>query len=248
MNFRFLSALPAAALFACGGGNPPRNEPAPDLAPDVATLCEGITNAYDCGRRVEQYQIGRLPQYASRTGDTLLVRLATGAVARFVDRNVEDETGVWYVYHAFLPAVAYHVVHVLLYEGTGYQAVNHMNGDVVNVHGPPVVSPDGRRFATASEDLEAGYNPTAIQIWRLDAQGAVLEWTLEPGDGTRSAEDDPWGPHDLRWVTPTEIRVRQVRFDIETNVRRVGGEVVIRLTNGEWRVSNDGNIGSQAAG
>jgi hypothetical protein len=140
--------------------------------------------------------------------------------------------------------VSYHVIQVLLYEGTGYQALDHENGHMVTVHAPPVVSPDGHRFATASEDLEAGYNPTAIQIWRLEELGAVLEWTLEPGEVSMSPEDDPWGPHDLRWITPTEIRVEQVRFDAETNVRRVGGEVVIRLTNGEWRVLNQGNIGS----
>jgi len=244
VKVRLIFAVPAAALLACGSGSPPRNDPAPDSSPDVAALCQGVINAYDCGRRVEQYQLGRLPQYASRTGDTLFVHLAAGRQTQFVDRSVEDETGVWYAYHAFLPTVGYHVVQVLLYEGTGYQAVGHLNGNVVTVHAPPIVSPDGRRFATASEDLEAGYNPTAIQIWRLEELGAVLEWTLEPGEGPTSPDNDPWGPHDLRWITPTEIRVEQVRFDTETNVRRVGGEVVIRLTNGEWRVLNPGNIGS----
>jgi hypothetical protein len=231
-------------LVACGGGSPSRNEPAPDRSPNVTALCRGVANAYDCGRRVEQYQLGRLPQYAFRTGDTLFVRLAAGRQIQFVDRGVEDETGVWYAYHAFLPTVGYHVVQVLLYEGTGYQMVSHENGSVASVHAPPIVSPDGGRFATASEDLEAGYNPTAIQIWRLGELGAVLEWTLEPADAPAPPEGDPWGPHALSWITPTEIRVEQVRVDVETNIRRVAGEVVIRLTNGEWRVLNEGNIGS----
>ena len=241
MKFHFISTTSAAALlFACGGNNPPRNEPAPDLT----VLCQGVSNAYDCGRRVEQYQLERRPQNARRAGDTLVVLLAEGQEARFVDRNIEDDTGVWHTYHGFLATVGYHVVHVLLYEGTGYQVVGHATGNMVPVHAPPVVSPDGRRFATASEDLESGYNPTAIQIWRLDPVAAVLEWTLEPAGGSIPPDGDAWGPHDIRWITPAEIRVVQVRYDVETNVRRVGGEVVLRLTNGEWRVFTEGNIGS----
>ena len=104
--------------------------------------------------------------------------LAEGQEARFLDRNIEDDTGVWYTYHGFLAAVGYHVVHVLLYEGTGDLGGGHATGNIVPVHAPPVVSPEGRSFATASEDLESGYNPTAIQIWRLDPVAAG--WTLVP--------------------------------------------------------------------
>ncbi|MCZ6917807.1 MAG: hypothetical protein O7I93_13605 [Gemmatimonadetes bacterium] len=245
MNAHLMSTVPAAAmLVACSSGSPPRSEPAPDMSPDIAALCQGVINAYECGRRVEQYQLARLPQYAARTGDTLVVRLAAGQEARFVDRNVQDASGVRYAYHEFLPAMGYHVVQVLLYEGTGYQLVGHATGNIVPVHAPPLVSPDGRRFATASEDLESGYNPTAIQIWRLDGHAAVLEWTLEPAGGPIRPAPDGWGPHDMRWITPTELRVMQVRLDAETNVRRVEGEVVIRLTNGEWSVLNQSDIGS----
>jgi hypothetical protein len=234
----------------CGGGasRPPALEPAPatvsrdPTAPrpaDYRGLCRGQTNEYACGRAIERFQIERAPERVARRGDTLIVRLADGNAATFVNRNVEDDTGVWYTYREYLPAVHYHLVAAHLYEGTAYVLTHHDTGGRARIQALPVFSPDGARFATASEDLESGYNPTAIQIWRVVETAFVLEWSFEPaGDPVRHSEE-AWGPGELRWISPTEIRVQRVRFDPETYARSVDGDVVIRLVGGRWRVVDD---------
>ena len=124
-----------------------------------------------------------------------------------------------------------------LNEGMGYLLVNHGTGDLVRIHALPIVSPDGRRFATASEDLESRYVPNAIQIWRIAENAVVLEWSLEPAGDPVVITPDAWGPANLRWTSPTEIRVQKVTYDPETFQKLIGDEVAIRRIRGRWRVS-----------
>lgn len=212
---------------------------APPRPTDFRRLCRNQTNEYDCGRVIERFQIDRSPRTVARRGDTLIVRLAGGNQATFVNRNVEDGTGIWYTYREYLPAVRCHLVGAHLYEGTAYVLAHHNSGARVRIQALPVFSPNGERFATASEDLESRYNPTEIQIWRLAENAMVLEWSLAPAGDPVSHTDDAWGPGELRWISPTEIRVQRVLFDPETYARTVGEDVVIRLVRGRWRVVDD---------
>ena len=234
-----------ALLAACGGGAPPRPEPTPlPTAPpptppprvDLTPLCRGIPDTYACGRVVERYQISRAPHFASRNGDTLTVRLGRSRVKSFVDEDSEHENGVSYTYREFIPEIEHHLVHAHLYEGTGYLLVSHRTGDMLRIHAPPIFSPDGNRFATASEDLESRYNPNEIQIWRIGESAIVLEWSLAPAENPVVIAPGAWGPKNLRWISPTEIRVQKVTFDPDTFTRTEGEDVVIRLVRGRWRV------------
>ncbi len=195
-------------------------------------------NAYDCGRAIERYQVMRASQFFSRTGDTLEVRLADQTTT-FIDKDVDDETGLWYTYRELVPGVAYHLVQAYLYEGTAFLLISHRTGDVVRVQALPIFSPDGNRFATASEDLEARYNPNEIQIWRITESAIVREWSLEPAGNPVTFTPDAWGPTNLRWISSTEIRVQKVTFDPETFTRAVGEDVVIRRVRGRWTIQRD---------
>lgn len=229
----------------CGGGTPPPEPaptppPAPRPAPppraDLAPLCHGLANSYDCGQAIERYQLRRTPQLFTRTGDTLAVHLAGRQRATFVNKDLEHENGVSYTYREFIPEIEQHLVHAHLYEGTGYLLVSHRTGDMVRIQAPPIFSPDGNRFATASEDLESRYNPNEIQIWRIGESAIVLEWSLEPAGNPVVIAPGAWGPKNLRWISPTEIRVQKVTFDPATFTRTEGEDVVLRLVRGRWRV------------
>ena len=231
-----------AMLAACGGGAPPRPEatppppPAPPPRVDLTPLCRAIPDTYVCGRAIERYQIRRAPHFVSRNGDTLAVRLGRSRLRTFVDKGLEHESGVSYTYREFIPKIGYHLVHAHLYEGTGYLLVSHRTGDMVRIQAPPIFSPDDNRFATASEDLESRYNPNEIQIWRIGENAIVLEWSLEPAGNPVVITPDAWGPKNLRWISPTEIRVQKVTVDPDTFTRTEGDDVVIRLVRGRWRV------------
>ena len=234
-----------AMLAACGSGAPPRPEPtplpatpppAPPPRVNLTPLCRGVPDTYACGRAIERYQIRRAPRFVSRNGDTLNVRLGRSRLKTFVDKDLEHESSVSYTYREFIPEIEHHLVHAHLYEGTGYLLVSHRTGDMLRIHAPPIFSPDGNRFATASEDLESRYNPNEIQIWRIGESAIVLEWSLAPAENPVVIAPGAWGPKNLRWISPTEIRVQKVTVDPDTFTRTEGEDVVIRLVRGRWRV------------
>ncbi len=234
-----------AMLAACGSGAPP--QPGPTLPPtppppappprvDLTPLCRGIPDTYACGRAIERNQIRRAPRFVSRNGDTLTVRLGRSLLKTFVDKDLEHESAVRYTYREFIPEIEHYLVHAHLYEGTGYLLVSARTGDMVRIQAPPIFSPDGNRFATASEDLESHYNPNEIQIWRIGENAIVLDWSLAPAGNPVVMTPGAWGPKNLRWISPTEIRVQKVTFDPDTFTRTEGEEVVIRLVRGRWSV------------
>lgn len=234
-----------AMLAACRSGAPPQPEatlpptpppPAPPPRVDLTPLCRGIPDTYACGRAIESYQIRRARRFVSRIGDTLTVRLGRSRLKTFVDKDLEHESGVRYTYREFIPEIEHHLVHAHLYEGTAYLLVSHRTGDMVRIQASPIFSPDGNRFATASEDLESHYNPNEIQIWRIGENAIVLDWSLEPAGNPVVITPGAWGPKNLRWISPTEIRVQKVTFDPDTFTRTEGEDVVIRLVRGRWRV------------
>lgn len=242
--------LACVLVAGCGGGaETPAPDPVPVPGPPVATplprvdlapVCRGIDNTYQCGRAVERYQIRRAARWVSRNGKTLTIGLSGGGRKTFLDSDSVDVDAVLYTYRQFLPQVGYHLVHAHLNEGTVYLLAHHASGDVVRIHALPIVSPDGGRFATASEDLESRYNPNAIQIWRITENAVVLEWSIQPAGDPVVITPDAWGPANLRWISPTEIRVRKVTYDPETFQKLVGGEVAIRRVRGRWRVLQTG--------
>jgi len=60
-----------------------------------------------------------------------------------------------------------HVVTIHLYEGGGYLVIHGGAGSKAWLAGPPVLSPDGRRFFAATNELEDAYAPNRLEIWRL---------------------------------------------------------------------------------
>ena len=67
--------------FACAARAAP---PAPD---EVATLCANADGPAHCARLVEQVQLRRLPDLATRDGASLKVRLYPSGVATFNDSD-----------------------------------------------------------------------------------------------------------------------------------------------------------------
>ena len=117
MTARSVAIRPLVCAFvaACGGGfdtpaSDPVSAPAPPPRVDLAPVCRGIDETYQCGRAVERYQIRRAPRWVSRVGKTLTIRLSGGGRKTFVDSDSVDLDAVFYTYREFLPEVGYHVV------------------------------------------------------------------------------------------------------------------------------------------
>jgi hypothetical protein len=175
----------------------------PDDARETARLndvCRGLLNSHECAQAVERAQLPRYPRLAVREKGRLRLTLKTGRTVLLKD--TPGVTGVAYSFRDYLRDLGYFLVHVQLFEGDGYLMINDRTGRRYSIHDLPMVSPDRTRLATLSLDLEAGYNPNAIQIWRLTPAAMSLEWSLSPQD---------WGPAGGKWLDNATLSlVRQI--------------------------------------
>jgi hypothetical protein len=132
-----------------------------------------------------------------REGPRLLFATEDGRTIPLENDTAEADRFVRYQYYGFAEPLASHVVGVGFYEGGAFVLVSAKTGDQTQLQALPVVSPDGRRFATASLDLEAGYDPNGLQVWEVTEWGPRLEWGLAGGE--------TWGASDAVWRSPAEL-------------------------------------------
>ena len=159
-----------------------------------------------------------------RAGDTLELGIRGRSSAKFISTPDSIEVGHSYVYYGYLPALRSHLVEVQLYEGGGFVLVSAATGRLLELDDRPVIAPGGLRFATASWDTEAGYNPNRAQIYRLAGDSAVLEWQVEPSS---------WGPTDVLWINESTLTFHR-QPGLGTDSLRLSGITTVRLTTSGW--------------
>lgn len=157
-------------------------------------LCKGLLNSYECAQAIERAQLPRYPQQAVRQKDKLKLTLKNGKAV--VLKNTAGVSGIHYCFRDYLPNLGYFLIHVQLWEGDGYLMVNDQTGRRQFIHDLPIISPNKARLVTVSMDLEAEYNPNAIQIWRLTPGKMVREWSLDIKG---------WGPAGGAWLNNDTI-------------------------------------------
>lgn len=117
---------------------------------------------------------------ASRAGDTLRIRTDAGTTIPFVDDHT-DGRELRFRYRRWIAPHRFHLLTRTHIEDTETLLVSAADGSQFSVFGDPVFSPDGRRMATASLDLEAGYQPNGIGVWRVREGMVQVEWGVTAG-------------------------------------------------------------------
>jgi hypothetical protein len=133
-----------------------------------------------------------------------------------------------------------------MYEGRYYVIVDMVSGKTTELQSFPVVSPDGRRFVTASADFEAGDSANELQIWKVTPSGPQLEWSMRPGSDLNHPNPAvlSWGPIRPRWRDQATVSIAASAY-MEINestrdgrgVRRHGvapGELIFELIEERW--------------
>ncbi len=117
-----------------------------------------------------------------------------------------ESVGGWktYSYDGPAPVTPYHVVEIHYYEGFSWLLVNADARRWQAVRSRPVFSPDGAWFATAWSDLEAGYNPSHLDIWAVEADSVRRVLALTGGM--------EWGAVDPRWVSSNRVEYLRVTW------------------------------------
>ena len=205
MNRIAVGVALALLLPACLGGEaePPEEEASPAAgrasadAPIVSPYeqCGRASDPQLCADSVEASLIADA-QNVRRSVDTLWISAGDGATLPLVSGS-PAEMPMAFRYAASL-AVLGHGVEVAHHGGSEFLLVDAGSTNQTHLIGPPVKGPDSTRFAAASLDLVAGYNPNGVQIWSLREGRPVLEWELRGGSS--------WGADNVRWLDASSLQ------------------------------------------
>ena len=205
--------------------------PSPVPTPASPLAARGLSDearAFYLERR-EEYAAERLLAVAergrvSRAGGVLTLQLAGGRRVSLADTIVDGGAFRRFVYAGHLRDLGVHVVEVTFYEGGEYRVFHDRTGQEVTLAGAPIPSPDGTRFAVASVDLHAGYDPNVLEVWRVTPAGMTREYAIDGGDR--------WGPADVSWDGFARLRFVQERLADSVD----GGEDTVRTPSSLVRV------------
>ncbi len=173
----------------------------------------------------EARQLNATKGRVTRRAGRLVIRLASGRVVTLADTLADADRFHRFVYLKFLPTQAIHLVAASFYEGGTYHVIHDRSGQDETVPGEPLWSPDSAHFVSASSDLEAGYAPNTLELWRVDGRGLKREYVI---DGA-----DVWGPEQVRWLSPDRVSFVRMTLRARDGQVRVPPQQLQR-TRGRW--------------
>jgi hypothetical protein len=179
----------------------------------------------------ESKQIERFITKVNRKNEDLNLQTISGSSIILSSKTVNQESRKVYWFLTYFQQIKYFLVQVRGWEGTKYLMINASTGNINSFIGIPIISKDMNRFVTASLDLEAGYLPNRISIFRLIESEIKKEWSK-----TYTAS----GPSDATWTNNTVITFFE-------NSSKNGGQtldkklVTIVLINDEWKIVSGEN-------
>jgi hypothetical protein len=160
---------------------------------------------------------------ATRSGDTVVLRLTNVGAAKRVDNPAEGDAYRRYYYAGRFGGdngtPAFHILDVRNYEGGAIELINAATGDSLLIRGVPLLSPDGTRFA-AVEEPDACELASQLEIWRVTGDKPVRELVTRPFDCETGIG---WGPSAVKWRTGDTISLQRDKLPGDS-ARRANGE------------------------
>jgi len=208
-----------------------------------ATCPERTRNYHECSLYLESLVIQSHPNRFVRNGNSLKVKLQNGKTARFTD-TPSDKDGqnsddvVAYAVVKYFSDIHYALIAVAFWEGGTYYLLNMTTGEKIEIGGEAVLSPDKRRIAVWLMDIEAGYSPNVLAIYRISSRGPVSEFLAKPND---------WGPADVSWRNSQAVEFTknywgETGIQIKKQTLRFQGNNI--KAGGKWQVEQE-RIGSE---
>lgn len=240
MRWSALFAL--CTVTACNEAKPVAHTPPPQPARATAAIDSAPSNSGQpasllCADTAETVALRCAQGAVVRRGDTLDFRDSHGGHVVRVSNLVDGEQFLQFRYSGRMvrPDGGHlHVVDVHGYEDGSVELIADDTGASIRVVGYPILSPDGRRFATSAASYETCEGTTALEVWRLVGGAPRREFTVTPFDCTRDigwwSTDETWRSPDtlsfIRHVLPTDSERHKAGTSDTTNallVRRASG-------------------------
>jgi len=207
----FLLAAALALLIGC------RKEPAPVPKPQIAAAAEG-------------------PSPDAASAGTLALKLPCGkdsALALYNDTSGDDAN---YVRHKRVDSVfsdSGYFIERSFYEGGDWLFISKRTCAQQVLYGRPIFNPARTRFASISEDLEAGFIANGVQII-----------SLESGTPQVKLEDkqDAWGPRGGAWKDDSTFVADLTDAEGHHRMRTYA------MRKGAWSAQDEGGPAKAAGG
>ncbi|WP_027360349.1 hypothetical protein [Desulforegula conservatrix] len=175
----------------------------------------------------EQANIKKASKIVSRKGEELELKAQTRTVV-LKNNLTEGESAVKYAFISHMKDIGYFLVLVGGWEGHEFLLVSVRAGNEISLEGRPIVSPDKKRLAASSIDLEAGYLSNSIQIWNIETSSPKIEFETDFGEKC--------GPSDLKWINNQSLKFIRNTLESPEKLKCLGSEFQINWIKGKWEI------------
>jgi hypothetical protein len=186
---------------------------------ELAAACAQTEGSAHCARKVEEIQLKRLPNLATRDGGTLKVSLYPTGVAMFTDTEALNG-GKSFALWDFVSEINTVILFTTDGGNASFIALQRTNGRRIDLPAEPKVSPDRTRLATA--DFCASHCVNELAIWRVTKEGVQKELAWKPAE--------TWDDAGVAWKDAGTVVVEYTRAG-----RADGATLERRLTDASWR-------------
>jgi hypothetical protein len=190
------------------------------FASDWVLECpEHISNAGRCAAHKERLLIKKYPLLVSRAGDTLKISTKRG-------NQVELEDKSWHYYAiGYIEQANILLVRIQYWEGNSHLVVDTENGYKKEIYGFPTFNKDFTQFVATDYDLEAGYNPNILGVYKKYASWR-LEYFISP---------DSWGSDSPVWIDDNNLTFTRISAPQLLEYKRQ--KYMLTKRNGNWWLS-----------
>jgi hypothetical protein len=191
---------------------------APLSTDELAVACAQTEGSAHCARKVEEIQLKRLPNLATRDGGTLKVSLYPTGVATFADTEALNG-GKSFALWDFVSEINTVVLFATDGGDVSFVVLQRTNGRRFDLPAEPKVSPDRTRIATA--DFCASNCVNELAIWRVTKDGIQKELSWKPAQ--------PWNDAGVEWKSASTVVVEY------TPAGGAAATMERRLADPSWR-------------
>jgi hypothetical protein len=192
---------------------------APLSTEELAVACAQTEGSAHCARKVEDIQLKRLPNLATRDGDTLKVSLYPTGVATFTDTEALNG-GRSFALWDFINEINAVVLFATDGGNAFFVVLQRPSGRRYDLPGEPKVSPDRLHIATADFCVSNCVNELAV--WRVSRDAVQKELSWKPSHA--------WDDAGVAWKDSGTLVVEYTPAG-----GAAAGTLERKLTDGIWR-------------
>ncbi|MBX7199219.1 MAG: hypothetical protein K1X51_07555 [Rhodospirillaceae bacterium] len=186
-------------------------------------VCPGVNNLQECAIQHEKVFLQKNKALAVRDESGWKVKLLDGQDFRIAD---EDRR---YNLLELAAGGRFLAIRQQWYEGNTWQLLDRKTGVLTQISGYPLFSPSMTRFVAASEDLDAQYSATVLDVYGIDANGVKLEFQGITG------EHPAWAPRKVKWRSETIVDFHQATLTQATGDYQER-PASLQLTASGWQI------------